>query len=79
MDAFGDGEREMVPLFVAFLLVGRNGIMNQRLDAMLSEMLLQCIAVLTENGELMIDIVGIGDATGQRDQRVVNVLVIVGC
>ena len=51
--------------------------MDERLDAMLSEMLLQCFAVLTEDGEVMIDIVSIWYATGQCDQRVLDVFVIV--
>ena len=44
MDAFGDGQREVVPLPVGPLFVRRNGIMDKRLDAVGSQMALQIIA-----------------------------------
>ena len=53
VDLFGDGQREVVPCLITALLVGRNGIMDLRLDAIGGEECLQFIAMFAENGEDM--------------------------
>lgn len=44
----GDGQGEVVPIGIAFLLVRRDGIMDLRLYAVVEEVLLQFIATRTE-------------------------------
>ena len=77
VDLLGDGEREAVPRLVTLLLMGRNGIMDEGLDAIFRQMGLQRVALLAQNWEEVIDVVGIGQARGQRYQRIGDVVVIV--
>lgn len=55
MDALGNRERQVVPFGIAALLVGRNGIMDFRLDAIVEEILAELVATDAENGEDMPD------------------------
>lgn len=56
-DALGDGEGEVVPLSVAGLAVWGDGVMDEGLDALLSEVIAEGIttAVAYEDGEEMPD------------------------
>ena len=51
MNLFGNGQGEAIPIGIALLFVGRDGIMNLRLHTVVAEIPLQCIAICTENGE----------------------------
>ena len=53
VDFLCDWQRKFAPFLIAFLLVGRNGIMDLRLDTMICKILLEFITTLTENGEDM--------------------------
>ena len=77
MDLLGDGQREVVPFAVTFLFVGRNRIVDEGLDTVFRQILLQFVAFFAENRENVIDVVGVWQATGQRNQRIVDVVVIV--
>ena len=57
VDLLGDGERERGPGLVACLLMGRKGIMAHGADAMVSEMALERVGRLYQNGEDMEHIV----------------------
>ena len=59
VDLLGDGERQMIPLLITLLLVGRYGIMYLRFNAVVCEISLQFVAARTENGEDMIDAIAI--------------------
>ena len=59
VDELGDGQRKGIPVFIAFLLVGRNRIMNLGLDAVVSEVTLEFVTMLTEDWEDVIDAVAI--------------------
>ena len=75
MDALCDRIAAVVPLTVTLLLVRRYRIVDERLHPTLLEILLQLIATLTENGELMIHIVLIAEPSWQSDQRIIYMLV----
>ena len=77
VDLLGDGEGEVVPRLVTLLLMRRNGIVDEGLDAVFRQMGLQRVALLAQNREKVIDVVGIGQTRGQRNQRIVDVGVIV--
>ena len=53
VDFLSDWQRKVVQLGVTTLTVGRNGIMDLRLDTMICKILLEFITTLTENGEDM--------------------------
>lgn len=53
MDLLSDGERKMVPMAVATLLVWRYGIMNLSLYAIILKILLKAVAMLTKHREDM--------------------------
>ena len=55
VDFLSDGQGKVVPLRVTALLVGRYGIVDLCLDAVVCEVFLQFIATLTEDGQDMID------------------------
>ena len=76
-DLFSDGEGQVVPRPVTLLLMRRNGIVDEGLDAVLRQMGLQRVALLAQNREKVIDVVGVGQARGQRNQRIGDVVVIV--
>ena len=60
VDLFRDRQRKVIPLnIITFLLMGRNGIMDLRLDTVVSEIALQFIATRAEDGENMINAVAI--------------------
>lgn len=59
-DKLCDGQFERIPLPIATLAVGRNRVMNLRLDAFFDEETLQFVAARAENGEDMIDAVTFG-------------------
>ena len=59
VDELGDGQREGIPVFIALLLVGRKGIMDLGLDAVVSEVTLEFVTMLTEDWEDVIDAVAI--------------------
>ena len=77
MDLLGDGEGQAVPRLVALLPVRRNRVVDEGLDAVFRQMGLQRVALLAQNREEVIDVVGVGQARGQRDQRIADVVVIV--
>lgn len=58
-DKLCDGQFERIPLPIATLAVGRNGVMNLRLDAFFDEETLQFVAARAENGEDVIDTVAV--------------------
>lgn len=61
VDLFGDGEGEVVELWVAFLTVGWDGVVDDCLDAVVGEVLLELVAVGGEDGEDVEDVgVGVG-------------------
>ena len=51
VDFLCDGQRKFAPFLIAFLLVGRYGIVDLRLHAIVCQIALQFIAMLAENGE----------------------------
>ena len=53
VDFLCDGQRESAPAFIAFLFVGRYGIVDLRLHAIVCQIALQFIAMLAENREDM--------------------------
>lgn len=55
VDALGDGEAQRGPPLVAFLLVRRDGIVDERLHALLLQVLLQAVAGGTKYGEDVVD------------------------
>ena len=59
MNELSDGQRKRSPLFVALLLMGRNGIVNLGLDAVISEVAFEFVATGTENGEDMVNTIAI--------------------
>ena len=61
MYLLGDGQRQVGILSVALLLMGWDGVVDEGLDAMLSEVLLQAVALVAEDGEEVIDVVLGGD------------------
>ena len=67
MDLFGDGEGEVVELGVAFLTVGRYGVVDDGLHAVVGEIFLQLVAALgTDREDVEHMGVGIGNA-GEYD------------
>ena len=67
VDQLGDGEGEAVELRVAFLTVGRNGVVDDGLHAVVGEILLQLVAALGADREDVEHVgVGIGNA-GEYD------------
>ena len=74
-----NGIAEMVPLPITRLLVRGDGVMDEGLDTLVSQKLLQRVAPFTEYRELMIDVVLVRDALGEGDERIVDMLVIIGC
>ena len=59
VNLFGDGQRKGVPFWITLLLMGRNGIMDLRLDTIVCEVLLEFITTRAENGEDVVDAVAI--------------------
>ena len=57
VDLLCDGVREMVPVFVSLLFVGRNGVVNVGLDVVLGEVVLELIAGFSKDHEEVPDIV----------------------
>ena len=51
MDLLSDRERQIVPLPVAFLLVGRDGIVDDGLDSILGEVFLHFVAMFGPDAE----------------------------
>lgn len=67
VDLFGDGEGEVVELGVAFLTVGRDGVVDDGLHAVVGEIFLQLVAALGTDREDVEHVgVGIGNA-GEYD------------
>ena len=59
VNLFGDGQRKGVPFWITLLLMGRNGIMDLRLDTIVCEVLLEFITTRAENGEDVVNAVAI--------------------
>ena len=80
VDALGNRERQVVPFGIAALLVGRNGIMDFRLDAIVEEILAELVATDAENGEDMPDGVALKagvsvvGSDGDGDGRVIHLI-----
>ena len=72
----GDGQRQMGILSVALLLMGRDGVVDEGLDAVLLEVLLQAVALVAEDGEEVVDIVFGVDMARQTHERVVYTFII---
>ena len=51
VNLFGNGQREGRTVTIAALTMGRNGVVDEGLDAMLGEMSLEIVAARGENGE----------------------------
>ena len=51
MDAFGDWKGKATPLLISLLFVGRYRIVNECLYALIGQMALQFVAMLTPHGE----------------------------
>jgi hypothetical protein len=73
MDTFRDGKGQMTPSLIAPLTVGRDGIMDGSPYPMICEILLQSVALLTENGEDMIDALGRGRKNHKRIMDFTNI------
>ena len=73
MDEFGNGELQGVPIGVATLTVGRNGIMDLCLYSMGMEILLQAVAMFAENREDMPHAVAIR-ALRNTDKGIVHLI-----
>lgn len=56
VDLFGDGKGEMVPLFVRFLLVWRDGVVDECLYALFGQIGLKLVASFTPHGEEVEDV-----------------------
>ena len=69
VDLLSDGEREIIPIAVAMLLVWRYGIMNLSLYAIILKILLKALAMLTKHREDMPNAVTIV-ALRHADQRI---------
>ena len=59
VDLLSDGEREIIPIAVATLLVGRYGIMDLSLYAIILMILLKAVAMLTKHRKDMPNAVAI--------------------
>ena len=59
VNLFGDGQRKGVPFWITLLLMGRNGVMDLRLDTIVCEVLLEFITTRAENGEDVVNAVAI--------------------
>ena len=59
VDLLCDGQIKVIPLGIAFLLVGRNGIMDLCFDAVLSEVSLEFVTTLAKHWEDVIDAVAV--------------------
>lgn len=73
VDLFGNGEGEVIPFLIATLFVRGDGIMNLSFYAMVLQILLQTIAVLTKNREDMPNAVAIM-AFGDADEWIVYLI-----
>ena len=63
-------------LIIALLLVRGDRVVNERLHTLLCKKRLQLVALLAEDGKLVVHIVGIGQTLGQRDERIADVAVV---
>ena len=81
VDLFRDRQRKVIPLnIITFLLMGRNGIVDLRLDTVVSEIALQFVASRTEDGEDMINAVAIErKAVSLVARRHVTVSLLIFC
>ena len=59
VNLLSDGEREIIPIAVATLLVRRYGIMNLSLNTIILKILLKAVAMLTKHREDMPNAVAI--------------------
>ena len=59
--------------------MGRNGIVYQRLYTMFCEKSLQLVSPFTEDGELVINILFVGNAFRQCYQWIADMRIIIGC
>ena len=60
VDLLRDGQFKSIPLRIAFLLVGRNGIMDHGLHTIVGEVLLELVTMGTEDSEDVIDAIAGG-------------------
>ena len=74
-----NGIAEVVPRLVTGLLVRGDGVMDEGLNTLVGQELLQRVAPFAEYRELVVDVVLVRDALGEGDERIVDMLVIVGC
>lgn len=72
----GDGQRQMGILSVAFLPMGRDGVVDESLDAVFLEVLLQAVALVAEDGEEVVDVMLGADVAWQADERVGYTVII---
>lgn len=73
----GDGQREVVIFLIALLLMRGYRIVYQGLDAVLRQVCLQLVTPFAEDGEEVIDVLSIGQARRQGDERVLDMVVVV--
>ena len=59
VNQLSNGKFERAPLLITILLMGRNGIVDLRLDTIVSQIALQFIATGTENGEDVVNAIAI--------------------
>lgn len=79
MDALRDWQVPGVPVLVALLLMRGNGIMDKGLDATGSKVLLQLVTAVREYREEVVNVVLVAQACGQRDVRIMDVVIIIMC
>ena len=79
MDLFSNRKTVCVPFLIACLLVGWNGVVDERLYALFRQVLLQLVTLRTEDREYVVDILCVVQTAGQRDERILDVLVIIAC
>ena len=79
VNLFCYGQLQAMPLAVALLEVRWNGVVNERFDALFTEVLLKTVALWAEYGENMVHVMCVVNTSWQANQRVLYMAVVVGC
>lgn len=78
MNVLGYGVATCVPLGIACLFMGWNGVVYHGLNALFLQKVLQLVTTFAQYGEYVVYVFGIGQLLGQFNERIIDVVVIVG-